>query len=449
MKTKFYIYIVVFLFSFILYSCEKEKEIIPQSAAGFTASTLQATVGEEIQFTNVSENATAYLWSFGDGTTSKEVSPKKAYQTSNNFLVSLVSTGVGGTTISSMEIVITPASSFTVENEDDLAALTAVQFTNTSEEGSSYLWSFGDADNSTSTDENPIFIFPSEGTYTVSLTASSEYGNHIFSKEVSIGAAPLNIYNLFYIALGDEFIRNLVLDGTGFVNNVLDIAGKGGVGMAYDEVNDKIYFSDFEDYTTPNGQIWRMNTDGTELESIASGINDPYGIALDLVAGKIYWVDNDGNVSRANLDGTASEIVLTLAGTNLRAISLDVENSKMYFYDANIEDLYVANMDGTNPSIIISGIYGYAILVDTVNDKIYFDDQNDDLLKMANLDGSGIQTVDDNGTRIYGMDIDYEAGKLYWSGRDSGEIYRSNLDGSDREVLKTGIASPRGLFLLK
>lgn len=448
MKTQFHKYIFIAFLSMTLFTCQKDDVTPPQSQAEFSASATQVAVGEEIQFTNTSQNATAYAWSFGDGTTSHQVSPRKTYETSNVFLVSLVSTGAGGSTISNMEITVTPASAFTVEDEDNLIATVPVQFTNTSLGADSYAWSFGDADNSTSTDENPTFAYPNPGTYTVSLTASSAYGTQTSTKEITVGGTPAAPENLYYIALGDEFIRKLTLDGTGTVNDVLDVAGKGGVGMAYDDVNEKIYFSDFDTY--PFGNIWRMNLDGSAVEVIASNIGDPYAIALDVTGGKIYWVDDDGNVSKANLDGSNPEIgFLNIPGASWRAIALDVENGKMYVYDANIEDLYVANMDGTNPTIIISGVYGYAVAVDTVNDKIYFDDQNDELLKVANLDGSNIQTFDDNGTRIYGMQIDNEAGKLYWSGRDSGELYRANLDGTNKEVLKTGISSPRGIALVK
>ncbi len=446
MKTKFHKYIILALLSVAFVSCSEDDALPPQSQAEFSASATTVKVNEEIQFTNTSQNATAYRWSFGDGTTSTEVAPRKSYQSSDVFLVSLVSTGAGGSTISNMEITVTPASGFTVEDEENLIAGVPVQFTNTSLGATSFSWSFGDAANSTSSDENPTFEYASEGTFTVTLTASSSAGQDTFTKEVVIGEAPASIPELFYISLGDEFIRKLTLDGTGTVNDVLNIAGKGGVGMAYDSVNEKIYFSDFEVY--PNGNIWRMNLDGSGLEAIASGIGDPYAVALDVAGGKVYWVDDDGNVSKANLDGSNPEIgFFNVASAQWRAIALDVENNKMYVYDVNIEQIYSVNMDGTNPQIIVTGNYGYALMVDTVNDKIYFDDQNDELLKVANLDGSNIQTVDGNGTRIYGMDIDHEEGKIYWSGRDSGELYRANLDGSANEVLKTGIASPRGMFL--
>jgi PKD repeat protein len=448
MKTKFHKYIFIAFLSMAFFTCQEDDTIPPQSQAEFTASATVVAIGEEIQFTNTSQNATAYKWSFGDGTTSTQVAPRKSYETSNVFLVSLVSTGAGGSTISNMEITVTPASTFMVEDEDNLLATIPVQFTNTSIGAFSYSWMFGDAANSTSTDENPTFAYSDPGTYTVSLTATSPFGSQTTTKEVIIGGAPAAPENLYYIALGDEYIRSLVLDGTGTTNDILDVAGKGGVGIAYDDVNEKIYFTDFDTY--PFGKIWRMNLDGSGLENIVDNIGDPYAIAIDVPSGKIYWVDDDSNVSKANLDGSNQEIgFLNIPGTYWRAIALDVENNKMYVYDANIEDLYVADLDGANPTIIISGVYGYAVAVDTVNDKIYFDDQNDELLKMANLDGTNIQTVDSNGTRIYGIQIDNEAAKIYWSGRDSGELYRANLDGSGTEVLKSGIASPRGIALVK
>lgn len=448
MKTKFYTYGLLAFFSLALFSCQDDDTLPPQSQAEFTASATEVKIGEAIQFTNNSQNATAYTWSFGDGTTSKEVSPKKAYQTSNVFLVSLVSTGAGGSTISNMEITVTPASSFSVMDEENLSAKVPVQFTNTAVGATSYKWSFGDADNSTSTEENPNFTYPQAGTFTVSLTATSASGSNIFTKDLAIAEAPETAGDLYYISLGEEFIRKLSLDGSGTTTDILNVAGKGGVGMAYDATNQKIYFSDFD--TNPFGKIWKMNPDGSDLANIVDNILEPYAIALDVAAGKIYWVDDAGNVSRANLDGSSLEIgILNVADASWRALALDIENNKMYIYEANAEDLYVANLDGSDPQIIISGIYGYAIAVDTVKDKIYFDDQNEELLKVANLDGSNIQTVDDTATRIYGMQIDYDENKLYWSGRDTGELYRANLDGTEKEILKTGIDSPRGFALIK
>src|SRR5690349_21684763 len=120
MKSKIYAYITLFLVFATVLSCKDDDVVKPQAAATFTADKSTAQVDESIQFTNTSENATAFKWSFGDGTTSKEVSPKKSFQSSGVYLVSLVSTGEGGSTISNLSITVVPSPAFTVEDADNL-----------------------------------------------------------------------------------------------------------------------------------------------------------------------------------------------------------------------------------------------------------------------------------------------------------------------------------------
>ncbi|MBL0745277.1 PKD domain-containing protein [Chryseolinea lacunae] len=449
MKSKLYSYLILFLMFACVVSCKEDDDVAPQAAATFTVDKQTAKVGEDIQFTNTSQNATAFKWSFGDGTTSKDLSPKKSYESSGTFVVSLLSSGAGGATISSLTITVVPNPSFTVEGDDNLVALTPIKFTNASKGATSYLWSFGNEAASTSTDPSPTFTYLKAGSYKVTLKAISASGESTFEKQITVKAATPDVY---FIENGSELMKKLSLDGSGTVSNFLDLAGKIGVGLAYDDVHGKIYFSDFNEADA--GKIWRVNLDGTELEAVVSDLVDPYGIALDVASGKVYWCDGAdangiGHISRANLDGSGKEDVVSVDGAGFRAIALDLKNDKMYFYEVENEDLYIANLDGSNATPIISGVYGYAILVDSEHDKIYFDEQNDELLKRANLDGSGIETVDDNGTRIYGMSIDSETDKLYWSGRDSGTIFEADLDGSNKITLKSGLASPRGMFLRK
>jgi len=368
MKAQLLRYLTLMLLIVTVVSCEDDATTPPQASAGFTVNKATAGIGEEILFTNTSANATAFKWSFGDGTTSKEISPKKVYSASGTYIVTLLSTGAGGSTLSSTEINILP---------------------------------------------DP---------------------------------------ELFYIEAGSSTISHFGLSAPDKASSFLDITGFSGVGLAYDAANEKVYFSDFESYG--DGKIWRINLDGTDLEEIIGGLYDPYQIALDVAGGKIYWAedgdaDDVGHIGRANLDGTGREYVVTLDGAQFRAISLDVENNKMYYYEVWDEDLWVANLDGTDQNPIISGVWGYAVCVDTQNDKIYFHDHRSKLLLRADLDGGNVETVDDNGSRIYGISVDYEKGKLYWSGRDSGEIRQANLDGSHKITLKSGLASPRGLFFKK
>lgn len=449
MKTGKIISVLIFLSFVVIFSCTKEEDK-PQPNASFTASKTTVFIGEEITFTNTSTNSTSYIWSFGDGTTSTEASPIKSYTSAGAFTVTLVAKGEGGKASFTLDITteeeeVPPTASFTASNSS-VAVGEEIQFTNTSKNATSYSWDFGDGTFSTET--SPIKAYDEAGTYVVTLTATSEVGSDTETLEITV-ISPSSA-SIYFIDVSDELIQQLILDGTGTLVTVKDVAGMSGVGLVYDEVNSKIFFSDFVDYTTPDGKIWKMNLDGTGAEAIVTGILDPYGIALDLVDNKVYWTDDNGNISRSNLDGTSPEIgIVNVVDGGMRAIALDKANDKMYFYEVQLENLYVANLDGTNATILISGVYGYSIFIDTVNDKIYFDDQNTPGLRRANLDGTNIEAIDATDTRIYGIDIDYDENKLYWSGRDSGEIYKADLDGTNKETLVTGLSSPRGIFLKK
>ena len=225
-----------------------------------------------------------------------------------------------------------------------------------------------------------------------------------------------------------------------------------GVGIAYDKASEKIFFSDFANDSTPDGKIWKMGVDGSGAVAIVSGIQDPYGIAIDSKNGKIYWGDDNGNVSRCNLDGSSLQTgIVNIDGGGIRAVAIDETNAKLYFMDVMNNSLYKANLDGTNKSVIITGFYGYALCVDEENSKLYFnaltDDETVSALYRANLDGTNPIEIDNTQSRIYGIAVDNENDKLYWSARDTYEIYSANLNGTGKTVLATELGSPRGIFL--
>ena len=72
---------------------DDEEENIPKVIAGFSQ-----TVSEEtgtVTFLNTSEEATKYVWVFGDGETSTEINPIKTYKT-GTYTVKLTASNVAG-----------------------------------------------------------------------------------------------------------------------------------------------------------------------------------------------------------------------------------------------------------------------------------------------------------------------------------------------------------------
>jgi gliding motility-associated-like protein len=114
----------------------------------------------------------SHTWSFGDGTGSGLQAPgSHTYGTWGTFTIELIVSGTYCSDTASQQVVITPplpTASFLGQGEG-CAPLT-VSFTNTSLQGLSYQWNFGDG--GTSTADNPTYIFNVPGVYTVSLTAT-------------------------------------------------------------------------------------------------------------------------------------------------------------------------------------------------------------------------------------------------------------------------------------
>src|SRR5687768_6655305 len=69
--------------SIALTACQK----VP--TADMDADKETADVGEKVTFTNSSQDAHSYLWSFGDGTSSEERNPVKTYFEAGEYSVTL------------------------------------------------------------------------------------------------------------------------------------------------------------------------------------------------------------------------------------------------------------------------------------------------------------------------------------------------------------------------
>ena len=85
-------------------------------------------------------------------------------------------------------------------------------------------------------------------------------------------------------------------------------------GLALDVGAGKLYWVDAGTRT-----IQRANLDGSQVEDVVAGLDDPGGLVLDVGAGKLYWADwRTDTIQRANLDGAQVEDVVTRATAGLR-----------------------------------------------------------------------------------------------------------------------------------
>ncbi len=158
--------------------------------AGATADVTSGCADLTVQFTDQSSvNATAWSWTFPGGTpsSSNDQNPTVVYSTEGIFNVELVasnSTGSDQVTLTDfINVIDVPNASYTLGINDMVA-----NFSNTTINGTTYSWDFGDGNNSN--DVSPTHTYAMDGVYTVVLTATNTCGDDEISQIINISNAP-------------------------------------------------------------------------------------------------------------------------------------------------------------------------------------------------------------------------------------------------------------------
>jgi len=161
----------------------KDSETAPMFSGPQLAIRADKTAGcmpLTVSFKGTIQYASSYHWDFGDGTTSTQPSPVHTYSAPGNYRVKLVATSLAQFGLCTDSIyfndtirVVQPLADF---SSPDLSACapSLVNFTNSSRDGDTYLWNFGDG--STSNSVSPSHLYKNPGLYSVSLVTSSTLG---------------------------------------------------------------------------------------------------------------------------------------------------------------------------------------------------------------------------------------------------------------------------------
>jgi gliding motility-associated-like protein len=147
--------------------------------ANFSVNRTNPCVGQNVTYTSNSPGAVWWRWSFGDGNTSTSENPVRSYSTPGLYSVTLIVRNSNGcydtiTRADYIDVKPRPVTNFTAAPTAGCEVPFTVQFNNTTVDGNTYFWEFGDG--TTSTAQNPSHTYTSPGTYTVRLVATSING---------------------------------------------------------------------------------------------------------------------------------------------------------------------------------------------------------------------------------------------------------------------------------
>jgi PKD repeat protein len=148
-------------------------------------------------FQDSSINAVAWLWDFGDGTTSTQQHPVHTYANPGSYTVSLTITTADGCTYTSTHnyaVNFEPLSASPIATTTDTIPPLNVQFYANSQGATGWLWNFGDG--GTSTQQNPVHTFNTAPPYNITLTLFNDSCSYLITfPNVTLGAGNVNLGN--------------------------------------------------------------------------------------------------------------------------------------------------------------------------------------------------------------------------------------------------------------
>ncbi|HEY4800911.1 MAG TPA: PKD domain-containing protein, partial [Bacteroidia bacterium] len=144
--------------------------------ASFSASNV--CLNDQTIFVSTSTGAAQWDWNFNDGNTSTLQNPSHVYQNYGTFLPTLIATSAGGckdTISDTVKVYPHPMVNFT---SDKVCKGDTTKFNDLSSipSGNNVGWNWNFGDGSTSSLQNPGHAYSSDGTYSVTLTVTSNQG---------------------------------------------------------------------------------------------------------------------------------------------------------------------------------------------------------------------------------------------------------------------------------
>ena len=211
-------------------------------------------------------------------------------------------------------------------------------------------------------------------------------------------------------------------------------------------------------WTNPDIGIESANFDGTNRQTVVSGIFNPSSLVVDIPHNKVYWFrDDTQSIYESDINGIGSTLIVPGAG-NASNLALDVPNGKLYWTNDNANKIERSNLDGSSRQDVVlnasSGGKATALTIDQMNHKVYWFDDWEYNIKRANFNLTGTEVFYSftNGY-VYQMFADPLSNKLYWGNFEQNSIESQNLDGSNYQVVvnPTAVAfwGPSGLAIDK
>jgi len=163
-----------------------------------------------------------------------------------------------------------------------------------------------------------------------------------------------------------------------------------------------------------DGSIRGVDLDSGVVTPVTSGLDRPYGIAVDSSRRMIYWVEAGGLIRRARLDGSGVETLLDVGGTP-HDIAVDSVAEQIYWIEFSANRIRSANLDGTNVRVVndTEVISGTGIALDPLGELLYWAHTGG--VNRMSLDGTNVEAVVSDNGFVRDLELDLRRRELYWA----------------------------------
>ncbi|CAL8335883.1 unnamed protein product [Lota lota] len=251
----------------------------------------------------------------------------------------------------------------------------------------------------------------------------------------------------FLIFANRYYLRKLSLDGSNYT--LIKQGLNNAVALDFDYGEQMIYWTDV---TTQGSMIRRMHINGSDVQVLhRTSLSNPDGLAVDWVAGNLYWCDKGRDtIEVSKLNGAYRTVLLNTGLREPRALAVDVRYGYLYWSDWG-ENPHIGRvgMDGTNRSVIVEDkiTWPNGLTLDFINDRIYWADAREDYIQFASLDGTNRHTVlTQDIPHIFAMTLFEEF--IYWTDWETKSINRAHkTQGTNKTTLISTLHRPMDVHI--
>jgi len=220
-------------------------------------------------------------------------------------------------------------------------------------------------------------------------------------------------------------------------------------GLATD-AGGKVYWAEA---ATSGARVQRAAPTLGGITTLVSGGSVLRGIAIDDVAGMIYWTTSNlatgSSIRRSALDGSGVTTILSLGAiANPRGIAVDHAGGKLYWADFDQDAIYTANLDGSSMAWVTlpSGSHPYGVAFNPSTSQLFWTEYAGKIRRVDSFGGPQTALLGGLSNPTY-ITLDPVGGQLYWSegGAGNQHIYVGPMTGGSRTALALPLTTYGGL----